>query len=207
LAQFSSFNFGLVLHVEVEGDVSPEVAEEIVETVAEQAEPLVSPGVSVVEVDTTEASAPEVPSEEAVVGEPESTYEQAVQAAEVTEDVIQAASEGQPQEELVDVAETVASASVRAPSDIFAGVDITDWMMEQTIGIEAFESEHSFKTIFSQYVSANGGDPNGISVSSQSTKDGKGGRVVEYVAYMPSGERFGIEFNERLKRAINYGQR
>ena len=196
-----------VLQVEVEGDVSPEVAEEIVEAVTEQAEPLVSPGVSVVEVDTTEASAPEVPSEEAVVGEPESTYEQVVQAAEVTEDVIQAASEGQPQEELVDVAETVASASVRAPSDIFAGVDITDWMMEQTIGIEAFESEHSFKTIFSQYVSANGGDPNGISVSSQSTKDGKGGRVVEYVAYMPSGERFGIEFNERLKRAINYGQR
>lgn len=189
-----------VVHVETAGDVAPAELEAIVEAAAE--EPMVEPTVTATEIDVSEAQPEDVPAEVAVVGEvaePEPTYEQAVQAAEVAEEVIQTAAE--PQEEVA------ATGSVRSPAELFASVDITDWMMEQTIGIEAFESEHSFKTIFSQYVSANGGDPNGITVSSQSTKDGKGGRVVEYVAYMPSGERFGIEFNERLKRAINYGQR
>ena len=190
-----------VVHVETAGDVAPAELEAVVEAVATAEEPLVELSVMVAEIDASETQPKDVPTEVAVVGEvePEPTYEQAVQAAEVAEEANQTAAE--PQEVVA------ATGSVRSPAELFASVDITDWMMEQTIGIEAFESEYSFKTIFSQYVSANGGDPNGITVSSQSTKDGKGGRVVEYVAYMSSGERFGIEFNERLKRAINYGQR
>lgn len=92
-------------------------------------------------------------------------------------------------------------------SEIFAKVDFTDWMLSNMIGIEAFENEEMFKTIFSQYISANGGNPNGIDVSSQATKDGKGGRVVEYVAHLPGAVRFGIEFNERIKQVVNQGQR
>jgi hypothetical protein len=97
-----------------------------------------------------------------------------------------------------------------APLTPFAEIcknDITDWMLSNTVGMEAFESEQMFKTIFSQYISAHGGNPNGIEVSSQVAKDSRGGRVVDYVAVMPTGERFGIEFNERIKRAVNYGQR
>ena len=98
-------------------------------------------------------------------------------------------------------------AALKPYGEIFSSVDFTDWMLENTIGLEAFENESMFKTIFSQYVSAHGGNPNGIEVSSQATKDGKGGRVVEYTAHLPDGTRYGLEFNERIKRAVNYGPR
>ena len=155
-------------------------------------EALVEAAVTVAEVDTSEAPAPDVPlTEEAVVGEVAGeapTYEEAIQAADATE-------------------EAVNYAALKPYGEIFSSVDFTDWMLENTIGLEAFENESMFKTIFSQYVSAHGGNPNGIEVSSQATKDGKGGRVVEYTAHLPDGTRYGLEFNERIKRAVNYGPR
>ena len=154
-------------------------------------EALVEPEVTVTEVDVSETPAPEVPlTEEAVVGQTQAapTYEEAIQAADAVE-------------------EAVNYAALKPYGEIFSSVDFTDWMLENTIGLEAFENESMFKTIFSQYVSAHGGNPNGIEVSSQATKDGKGGRVVEYTAHLPDGTRYGLEFNERIKRAVNYGPR
>lgn len=152
---------------------------------------LVEAEVAVTEVDVSETPAPEVPlTEEAVVGQTQAapTYEEAIQAADAVE-------------------EAVNYAALKPYGEIFSSVDFTDWMLENTIGLEAFENESMFKTIFSQYVSAHGGNPNGIEVSSQATKDGKGGRVVEYTAHLPDGTRYGLEFNERIKRAVNYGPR
>ena len=150
--------------------------------------------------DRTEAATPDA-AKPAV----EETPVEAVPEAEAHEAPAQDAGIVLPQAE-----EEPATVESYAPLTPFAEIcknDITDWMLNNTIGIEAFENEQMFKTIFSQFVSAHGGNPNGIEVSSQVAKDGKGGRVVEYVAVMPSGERFGIEFNERIKRAVNYGQR
>ena len=103
------------------------------------------------------------------------------------------------------VVEEVPTAALKPYAEIFAESDFTDWMLNNTIGLEAFEDEAKFKLIFSQYVSANGGNPNDIQVGFQATKDGKGGRVVGYTAIMPDGSRYGVEFNERIKQVVKYG--
>ena len=103
------------------------------------------------------------------------------------------------------VVEEVPTAALKPYAEIFAESDFTDWMLDNTIGLEAFEDEAKFKLIFSQYVSANGGNPNDIQVGFQATKDGKGGRVVGYTAIMPDGSRYGVEFNERIKQVVKYG--
>ena len=103
------------------------------------------------------------------------------------------------------VVEEVPTAALKPYAEIFAESDFTDWMLDNTIGLEAFEDEAKFKLIFSQYVSANGGNPNDIQVGFQATKDGKGGRVVGYTAIMSDGARYGVEFNERIKQVVKYG--
>ena len=176
-----------VLHVQTEGEVTQEDVAAIAEAVTaaevpSDEEALVSPGVSVVEIDHSQAPAPETPTEEAVVGE----VEQPAPAAEEAPQV-----------------ETYAAS--RDYREIFDEVDITDWMLSNSIGIEAFENDTMFKTIFQQYVSAHGGNPNGIEVSSQTTRDGKNGRVLVFNATLPGGGVYSMEFNERLKRAVKYG--
>ena len=112
-----------------------------------------------------------------------------------------------PEPEITPEPEPEPAAAPRAYAEIFAACDFTEWMLEHTIGIEAFENETMFKTIFAQYVSSNGGDPNNIAVSSQSTRDGRGGRVVEYTAVLPGGGTYAVEFNERIKQVTFYGPR
>jgi hypothetical protein len=152
-------------------------------------EVMVPSDMTAVEADVSEVIIPE-PTEASIVGtsapEAQTEYAAAVQATKEAE-------------------EAIAAAALKPYSEIFAESDFTDWMLQNTIGLEAFEDEAKFKLIFSQYVSANGGDPNGIEVGSQATKDGKGGRVVGYTAYMSDGSRYGIEFNERIKQVVKYG--
>lgn len=121
------------------------------------------------------------------------------------------AFDDEPIDETLDAPEAITetmvyASTVLSPKDVFA-IDITDWMMDEAIDIGAFESETDFLIMFAQYVSANGGDPNDITISSQATQDDKGGKVTEFVAHMPTGERYGLEFNDRIKRAMNYGLR
>lgn len=95
-----------------------------------------------------------------------------------------------------------------SPSEIFlSGSDFEAFVLESGLGARAFETVESFRLAFTQYLSANGGDPNGVIASSQQTKDKKGGRIVEYVAILPSGEEFAAEYNERLMRLTSYGPR
>lgn len=94
------------------------------------------------------------------------------------------------------------------PSEIFQRCDITDWMMTQTIGNEAFANGEMLRTIFAQYISSNGGDPSVVgTVSTSEARDAKNGRVIGYVVSMKDGTTFAIEYNERLKRVTNYGPR
>ena len=107
---------------------------------------------------------------------------------------------------VTEAAKVVQAAS--SPSDIFlSGSDFEAFVLESGLGAKAFETEDSFRLAFTQYLSANGGDPNGVIVSSQQTKDKKGGRIVEFVAILPSGEEFAAEYNERLTRLTSYGPR
>lgn len=107
---------------------------------------------------------------------------------------------------VTEATEVVQAAS--SPSEIFlSGSDFEAFVLEGGLGAKAFESEDSFRLAFTQYLSANGGDPNGVIVSSQQTKDKKGGRIVEFVAILPSGEEFAAEYNERLTRLTSYGPR
>jgi len=104
-------------------------------------------------------------------------------------------------------AEAAPTSAVRTPTEIFASADFETFVLETGVGKDAFENENVFKTIFSQYISSYQGDPNGIIVASQATADGKGGRVVEYIAVMPDGSRYACEFNFRLMRMISHGPR
>ena len=107
---------------------------------------------------------------------------------------------------VTEATEVVQAAS--SPSEIFlSGSDFEAFVLESGLGAKAFESEDSFRLAFTQYLSDNGGDPNGVIVSSQQTKDKKGGRIVEFVAILPSGEEFAAEYNERLTRLTSYGPR
>jgi energy-coupling factor transporter ATP-binding protein EcfA2 len=160
------------------GEIAEEPLEPLTEAAAE--ENLVAAEVTAVEIDVSQVTAEETPTVEAVVGEVE-------QAAEEVPAEVESYSPSKPY------------------AEIFAEVDITDWMLGNTIGIEAFENDAMFKTIFQQYVSAHGGNPNGIEVTSQVTKDGKGGRVLVFNAQLPGGGIYVMEFNERLKRAVKYG--
>ena len=80
--------------------------------------------------------------------------------------------------------------------------DMSTWMMEEAIGLEAFESDNGFRLIFCQYISSCGGDPNGVTVSSGDRLDDRGGLVVEYTATTCGGERYIVAFNRRIKRVV-----
>lgn len=141
---------------------------------------------------------------------PDAVAEEPVPETPLTEEAVVDSVEADPVEvatvEPDPVAEEVPTAALKPYAEIFAESDFTDWMLDNTIGLEAFEDEAKFKLIFSQYVSANGGNPNDIQVGFQATKDGKGGRVVGYTAILPDGARYGVEFNERIKQVVKYGQ-
>lgn len=127
------------------------------------------------------------------------TYNEMLEAGELGDFVEEEVPAVEPEAEPASLA--------RSPSEIFASSDFETFVLETGVGKDAFESENVFKTIFSQYVSSNQGDPNGITVASQATADGKGGKVVEYIAVMPDGSRYACEFNFRLMRMISHGPR
>ena len=141
--------------------------------------------------------------------EAEAPTEEQLVTSEVTAVETDVAETPVPEESIVgeSVAEEVsASTAELVPyAEIFANYDVTDWMLQNAIGLEAFENDSMFKTIFSQFVSAHGGNPNDIQVESTTDRDGKNGIIRKFVAVMADGSRFGLEFNERLKRAVNYG--
>jgi hypothetical protein len=93
-------------------------------------------------------------------------------------------------------------AAIKSCKEIDQCIKFLDWMSQETIGIEVFSTSDNFKLIFQQYISANGGNPNDISVSRQSTKDGKGRTIIGYTAHMTDGTSYTVEFNTYLNRPV-----
>lgn len=100
-----------------------------------------------------------------------------------------------------------APAAPTSPEAIFREHNLEDWLLEEGLGTEAFKDETTFRIAFQQYVSSHGGNPNSIEVRSQSTRDAKNGRVIEYVAEGPENWSYAVEYNERLRRIVHHGAR
>jgi len=102
-----------------------------------------------------------------------------------------------------DIDEPVATLQFSSLKQLASEVDFVNWLLTHGIGIRAFESEAEFGSTVSQYLTEHSVSGAGtLTIISQATKDAKGGRVVEYVAIAPSGERLSVEFNERLRRIV-----
>jgi hypothetical protein len=90
----------------------------------------------------------------------------------------------------------------RATAVIYATDSLTDWLMDEAIGEEAMANDNTFLLMFQQFISSHGGDPSGMSVSSQESKDGKGGIVRGFLVRMPNSPMYIVEFNERIKQIV-----
>ena len=85
---------------------------------------------------------------------------------------------------------------------IDAKLKFLDWLSQEAIGPEVFKSEENFRIIFSQYMSANGGNPYDITVSSQTSKDTKGRSIIGFTAHLKNDNSYTVEYNTQLGRPV-----
>ena len=92
------------------------------------------------------------------------------------------------------------------PISVLESVDFIEWLAENNIGVEVFSNELQFKISMQHFLANNGVDPAiTITVTTQSTKDSRGGAVSEFAAVIGNTQRvYRLEYNSRLKRPVNF---
>lgn len=131
-------------------------------------------------------------------------------ATTVVEEATQDAEAATQTEEATPATEAVVEVETAliCPVSILEAYDFPDWLVEDDIGLDAFDNTNTFRMALSRFLISGGSRlPETSSVGIQSTTDSRGGVIREFTVSVPNGKTYFVEYNERLRRPINYGLR